>query len=213
MKTIQSSIFLILFLSFTVKAQENDFQTWNTFSLNKEINKKTDISLTLGLRLRENATLYSKQFFDLNLKRNINKKVSLSSGYLYATNWDKELNTSNKHRFYGDIKYKNKFGERFSYAVRNRWQTQGNMDGYKMTLRQKFSLAYNIPKTKLTPKIATEYFLNLEDGINKLRSTVGVSHPITKNLNFDLVYRIQQEFYVSNPETLFIFEGKLSYDL
>ena len=76
MKTIQSSIFLILFLSFTVKAQENDFQTWNTFSLNKELNKKTDISLTLGLRLRENATLYSKQFFDLNLKRNINKKVS-----------------------------------------------------------------------------------------------------------------------------------------
>ena len=82
-----------------------------------------------------------------------------------------------------------------------------------MTLRQKFSLAYNIPKTKLTPKIATEYFLNLEDGINKLRSTVGVSHPITKKLNFDLAYRIQQEFYVSNPETLFIFEGKLSYDL
>ena len=80
-------------------------------------------------------------------------------------------------------------------------------------LRQKFLLAYNIRKTTITPKLATEYFFNLEDGVDKLRSTVSVSHPITKKLDFDLAYRIQQEFNVNNPETLFIFEGKLSYDL
>jgi len=32
-------------------------------------------------------------------------------------------------------------------------------------------------------------------------------------LDFELTYRIQQEFYVNNPQTLFIFEGKLAYNL
>ena len=213
MRIIQNSILLLLLGSFSVLAQENDFQTWHSFSLNKKIIKKTDIRLKSGLRLRENSSLYSKQFFDLKLKRNLNKRLSLASGYRYATNWNKKLETSNNHRFYADINYKNKFVKRLSYSIRNRWQTQGDMYGYKITLRQKFSLAYNIRKTKLTPNITTEYFLNLEDGINKLRSTIAVSHPIIKNLDFDLAYRIQKEIFVNNPETLFIFEGKLSYDL
>ena len=84
---------------------------------------------------------------------------------------------------------------------------------YKITLRQKFLASYNIRKTKLTPSIATEYFLNLEDGINKLRSTIALGYPLAKKLDFELAYRIQNEFYVNNPETLFIFEGKLAYDL
>ena len=204
---------MLLLSSLSVLSQENDFQSWSTISVNKKVVKKTTLTVKSGLRLRENSTLYSKQFFDTRVKRKFNKSISYALGYRYATNWDKELRISNKHRFYGDINYKNKFIKRLSYSIRNRWQTQGDIHGYKITLRQKFLAAYNIRKTKLTPSITTEYFLNLEDGINKLRSTIAVSHPITRNLNFDLAYRIQQEFYVNNPETLFIFEGKLSYDL
>jgi hypothetical protein len=134
-------------------------------------------------------------------------------GYRYINRWDIALNISNQNRFYADVYYKNKLSKRFSYAVRNRWQTQGYLYGYKMTLRQKFALDYNIRKTKLAPSIATEYFLNLEDGINKLRSTIALGYPLAKKLDFELAYRIQHEFYVNNPETLFIFEGKLAYDL
>ena len=114
---------------------------------------------------------------------------------------------------YTDFNYKNKFSKRFSYALRNRWQTQGDLFGYKMTLRQKFSINYNIKKSKLNPSIATEYFLTLKDGINKMRSSVALGYPFTKKLDFELVYRIQQQFYVNNPQTLFIFEGKLAYNL
>ena len=82
-----------------------------------------------------------------------------------------------------------------------------------MTFRQKYSLSYNIKKTKLAPSIASEYFLRLDNGINKLRSTIQFSHPVTKKIDFDLAYRIEQEFISNNPETLFIFEGRISYDL
>jgi hypothetical protein len=194
-------------------SQENDFQTWYSLSVNKKIVKKLNVKLKSGLRIRENSSLYSKQFFDLKMQLKYNKRISLSSGYRYATNWDKIFQISNNHRFYIDLSYKNKIIKRLSYSIRNRWQNQGDIYGYNTTLRQKFLLAYNIRKTKFTPSIATEYFLKIDDGINKLRSTISMSYPITKNLDIDLAYRIQQDFYVNNPETIFIFEGKLSYDL
>ena len=213
MRIIKNSIFLLLFCSLSAFAQENDFQTWYGLSVNKKIVKKTTVTLKSGLRLRENSSLYSKQLFDVKLKRKFNKRISYAVGYRYINRWDIALNISNQNRFYADVYYKNKLSKRFSYAVRNRWQTQGYLYGYKMTLRQKFALDYNIRKTKLAPSIATEYFLNLEDGINKLRSTIALGYPLAKNLDFELAYRIQHEFYVNNPETLFIFEGKLAYDL
>ncbi len=74
-------------------------------------------------------------------------------------------------------------------------------------------MSYNIRKTKLQPESSVECFYKWNESIEKIRYTLLISYPIIKNLDFDLSYRIQQEFYVNNPETLFIFEGKLSYDL
>ena len=213
MRTIQNSILLLLFFSFTGFAQENDFQTWYSVSLNKKIIKKTNFSVKTGLRLRENSSLYTKQFADVKIKRKYNKRISYAVGYRYINKWDVALNISYQNRFYADVNYKNKFSKRFSYAVRNRWQIGVDSFGYKKTLRQKFSLDYNINKTKLTSSIATEYFLTFEDGINKLRSTIALGYPLAKKLDFELTYRIQQEFYVNNPQTLFIFEAKLAYNL
>jgi hypothetical protein len=213
MRIVRSSIFLLLFCSLSAFTQENDFQTWYSVSLNKKIIKKTTLTVKTGLRLRENSSLYAKQFTDVKIKRKYSKRISYAVGYRYINKWNIALNISNQKRFYADVNYKNKFSKRFSYTVRNRWQTQGDLFGYKMTLRQKFGLDYNIKKTKLTPSISTEYFLNLEDGINKLRSTIALGYPLAKKLDFELTYRIQQEFYVNNPQTLFIFEGKLAYNL
>jgi hypothetical protein len=213
MRTIQNSILLLLFFSFSAFAQENDFQTWYSVSLNKKIIKKTHLFIKTGLRLRENSSLYAKQFTDLKVKHKYNKRFSYAVGYRYINKWDIALNISNQNRFYADVNYKNKFSKRFSYAIRNRWQTQGDLFGYKMTLRQKFGLDYNIKKTKLSPSISTEYFFTMEDGINKLRSTIALRYPLSKKLDFELTYRIQHEFYVNNPQTLFIFEGKLAYNL
>ena len=213
MRIVRNSIFLLLFCSLSAFTQENDLQTWYSVSLNKKIIKKTTLTVKTGLRLRENSSLYAKQFTDVKIKRKYSKRIFYAVGYRYINKWNIALNISNQKRFYADVNYKNKFSKRFSYTVRNRWQTQGDLFGYKMTLRQKFGLDYNIKKTKLTPSISTEYFLTLEDGINKLRSTIALGYPLAKKLDFELTYRIQQEFYVNNPQTLFIFEGKLAYNL
>jgi len=199
--------------TFSLFSQENDFQNWCSFSIKKKVIKKTDLTLKSGLRFRENSSVRDKHFLDLKLKRKLNKRFSFASGYRYSNNWDRELQSSNNHRFYTDFSYKNKIVKRLDYFIRNRWQSQVSNYEYKIILRQKFTVAYNIRKSKITPNIAAEYFFNLKDGVNKLRSTVSLSHPINRKLDFDISYRIQQVFHVNNPETLFIFEGKISYNL
>ena len=59
----------------------------------------------------------------------------------------------------------------------------------------------------------TDFYRFTKEGIKKLRSTLTLAFPISKKIDFDLSYRIQHEFYVNNPETLFIFESKFLYNL
>ena len=213
MRKILSKILLLLVLPISVLSQENDFQTWTSISASKKIIKKTNLIVKQGARFRENSSLYSKLFTDLKIKSKYNKHFSFAIGYRFSNDWDKQLELSQKNRFYSDIYYKDKYKKRFLFDARARLQTQGNIEGYAATFRHKSALAYNIPKTKLEPSVALEYFLPFESMlIEKLRYTIGLSHPITKDLDAEIAYRIQQEFYTNNPETLFIFEGKLSYD-
>ena len=213
MRTILNKFFLIFILPISVFSQENDFQTWTSISASKKIIKKTNLTIKQGVRFRENSSLYSKLFTDLKIKSKYNKHFSFAIGYRFSNDWDKQLELSQKNRFYSDIYYKDKYKKRFLFDARARLQTQGNIEGYATTFRHKSALAYNIPKTKWEPSVALEYFLPFESIlIEKLRYTIGLSHPITKDLDAEIAYRIQQEFYTNNPETLFIFEGKLSYD-
>ena len=213
MRKILNKFFLIFILPISVFSQENDFQTWTSISASKKIIKKTNLTIKQGVRFRENSSLYSKLFTDLKIKSKYNKHFSFAIGYRFSNDWDKQSKLSQKNRFYSDIYYKDKYKKRFLFDSRARLQTQGNMEVYVATFRHKSTLAYNIPKTKLEPSVALEYFLPFESIlIEKLRYTIGLSHPITKDLDAEIAYRIQQEFYTNNPETLFIFEGKLSYD-
>ena len=214
MKKIQNSIFLFLLISsLSLFSQENDFQSWYSFSVKKKVIKKTDFMLKLGVRFRENSSIRYKQFCDVRFKRKLSKRFSFSTGFRYTDNWNKEKEISNSYRFYTDLSYRNRIIKRLDYSIRNRWQAQGDFYQYKMSLRQKYSLSYNIRKTKLEPTIATECFLDLDNGLNKLRSTIALSYPITKKLDIACAYRMEHEFYVNNPENLYILEGKILYNL
>ena len=84
-------------------------------------------------------------------------------------------------------------------------------------MKKSFTLNHNIRKNKIDPSFTTEFFykdLNFSlSNINKIRYTFSLSYPINKDLDLDIAYRLQQQLNVVNPETFYIFEGKLSYDL
>ena len=211
MRKIQNSIVLLLFCIFSSNAQENDFQIWTSLSASDKVTYKTDINIKHGLRFRENASLLAKSYSDIRLKYKYNKKVSLAVGFRDINEWNKQLSREQKSRYYADLYLKHKL-DRFVFSVRNRYQKQGSVKAYTYLFRQELSISYNIRRNKLEPLLAAEYFYSEQKQINKLRYTLGFSYPISKDLDFDISYRIQQQFNVENPETLFILSGKLSFD-
>ncbi len=235
MRRIRNNIFLLLLFCFSAQSQENDFQTWHSVSstidftiilvpdqLFTKTKRKGSITFKQGYRCRENSSLLSKQYSDLRFKLMLNKRVSIAFGYRYSTDWNTPLESItllfypyvyNKHRYYSDIVIKKKVKKRFLVYLRSRYLYQGNMFNYTSVIREKIGVSYNIRKTKLKPESSVECFYTWNEFIDKIRYTLLISYPITKNLDFDLAYHIQKEFYVNNPETLFVFGGKLSYKL
>ena len=212
MRVIRNSFFLLLFLSITSVAQENDFQLWNSIDLRKKIDKKISLDLKYGLRYRENASLISKDFIDLRIRYKKNKRWNFALGYRNISDWSISSELEKRNRFYIDAYYSKKI-KRYYIDVRNRVLAQGNNDVYSEVLRQKIKLSYNLRKTKLEPSLSIEHFSSFENLINKLRYSLFFSHPLNKKLDFSLGYKIQQEFNVVKPITLFIFDSKISYKL
>ena len=210
MKTIRNSLFFLIFFSFSSLAQENDFQIWNTLNLKKKINKSFTADLKYGLRYRENASLISNQFIDLRIKYRENKRWSYAIGYRSISDYSLSSDVNFKNRLYFDAYYSKKI-KRYFLDIRNRFLNQSNSFTSKQVFRQKFKLSYNIRKTKLEPSLAIELFYNFDNSFYKMRNSLVLAHPINKKLDFSLVYKIENEFNINDPMTLFIFEPKLSY--
>ena len=212
MRTIIASILLFSFFSYNSNAQQNDFQLWNTLNLSKKINKSFRADIKYGARFRENASLLSTQFIDFKVKYKENKSWSFAIGYRSISDYTISNNLILKNRFYADANFSKKF-KRYFFSLRNRVLTQLSNNVSKEVVRQKYKLAYNIKKTKLSPSISIELFYSLENYFYKTRNSFELAYPINKKIDFSLVYKIENEFNVVDPFTLFIFEPKISYKL
>ena len=215
------SCIVLITLPFSVLTQNNDFQIWSSFTLQKKIDKKTNLFFKQGLRYREDASERYKNFTDYKIRYKYNKRWGSSLGFRFIQDWNKKMIMEELYRYYGDIMFYQKI-QRFTLSIRNRLQLQGNDSKSLLSVfRQKFSLSYNIRKNKIEPSTVLEYFYNeKEEKINKIRYGVSLSYPISKELDIEGLYRIQKD--VNNvilngeknkSETLFIFEAKLSFNL
>jgi len=212
MRTIIASIFFFYFFSYNSNAQQNDFQLWNTLNLSKKINKSFRADIKYGARFRENASILSTQFIDFKVKYKENKRWSFAIGYRSISDYSILNNFETKNRFYADAYFSKKL-KRYFFSLRNRVLTQLSNNISKEVLRQKYKLAYNIKKTKLLPSISIELFYSLDNYFYKIRNSFELAYPINKKIDFSLVYKIENEFNVVDPFTLFIFEPKISYKL
>ncbi len=213
MKTIRNSFLLLFICTISAYSQQNDFQSWSSIKISKKIYKRTNISVKEGFRFRENSSLISKNFTDVKISHRIKKTdFEFSIGYRFSNDFDLDFSTENKHRYYSDFSSRYKY-KRFKISFRDRLQCQGNRSGFSTLFRQKVDVSYNVRKTPFEPFLQFEFFMNMNEEFEKLRYTIGFSHPIFKDLNGDFFYRIQQDLNTDNRENMFILGTSLSYKL
>lgn len=199
----KSSLILIFFPLFLF-GQESDFMLWSKASLNYSINKKTDISLSQGLRLRENASFLNELYSNFSITRKWNKRWRVSMDYRLIEEYDVFFNSETKHRLSLDFGWRKKI-DRLTIKSRSSFQY-----GSSFVFRERISAHYNLRKTPLEPSFLLESFYDFST-FNKLRATIRASYPLAKSTDIDLYYRLQNNF--KNSSLIYILGIGISQDI
>ena len=205
MKT--KALIALFFASFFLQAQEQDFQIWSKAELSKKVTDNWSISLSQGLRLRENVTLTKNHFSNLNVGYKWNKRWKTAFGYRNISAFDLNQNVDFRHRLYSDIFF-NKKKKRVVFKSRLRYQYQNEEN----ILRYKLTMTYNVRKTKIEPFVNGEIFYDFSL-IDKWRFSAGATFPLIEELDFNLYYRLQEPLIRNVPLQIHILGLKLSYKL
>lgn len=219
-------LFVILLLSgiySAINAQSSDTELWTGPIIKYNISKNLRADFEQQFRLNEKLTKYNYTFSELSLKYKVFKYLDIKgiyrywfipsegSGIPYRTEYDKsrlsiEASTGTK-LFTKDL--------RLGYRIRYQktWENKSQVSdffvesnpGEDQFLRNKLDLSYNLSKLA-DPYIGWDNFLRL-DGINQIqknRYTVGITWKLTKDLDLDSYFHLEQETNVTSPKTTYI---------
>jgi len=212
-KFLKPFFLLIVFnlvIGFQTFSQIKDFQSWNSISIEKKVNKKTSLLLDQEFRFQENASQFEDYITVLGAQYEINKYIKISGAYRFTYSTSFENGVKNENRYFADLSLKYKVN-RFTLGSRTRYQMeyQKHELNHWHTLRNKFSVKYNINKSKLTPVADYEFYYSLNSPVKNLiyrsRYTLGMDYEISKTLSVNSYYQLQtQRDYLRKPRNTYI---------
>ena len=210
--------FLIAFICLLgiSKAQNNnEFRAWSSFEISSNLTKKFSLSLKTQLRYFNQLTQLNGIYYSLDASRKIKKKWSIEGGLRFNTS-----NTWNSFRMRIGIAKKLKINK-IDFSIRGLYQVQLNEFGFHENYR-------NVPISSARFKIQAERKLikhlkiklfseplwrkeGAEVFLRRIRNSIGLSYELNKNLNADISYLYQPQFYPRKVVNIISFS--FSYDL
>lgn len=201
---------------------------WNTFSLQKSINKKIYVALDQELRLDENYSHLNLFYTNLGAGYKFTKNFKAEVTYRFIQKYQPDGFFSLRHRIMIDLLHKKKFSK---VIVINRLRYQTEIKDYltselgkypEQYFRYKIELKLDLDK-KITPFISSEirYQLDVQNGsrseyngeVHRIRNAAGFDYKINGSNTFSIYYLIQNEFYISSPENNYILGLQYSINL
>lgn len=166
--------YLFLLIGFFGFAQETDTQLRISPSVDYKINKKWKIGFDYRYALEKDFSTFQASVFQLSGEYKINKKMSLEAGYRYSTSFD-----GDNQRLFASFIFDYKI-KKFTLSSRTRYQFSTpyfNTDYWNefkepnQYIRQKFTVDYNIPKSKVSVYLSPEFFIKLGESRFKYHRT------------------------------------------
>ena len=167
-------IYIILFFASFGFAQNTDTQLRFSPSIDYKINKKWKVELDYRYALEKDISTFQASVFQFSGEYKINKKMSLEAGYRYTTSFEND-----NQRLFASFIYDYKI-KKFTLSSRTRYQFStpyfnatywNEFKEPNQYFRQKFTVDYNIPKSKASVYFSPEFFIKMEDGEFKYHRT------------------------------------------
>jgi hypothetical protein len=210
------NILLFAFLCMQLQAQEQDLRLRNEVGLKYRINKKSDLSISYRLDLKENISQFRRSNFSFAYRYKINKWLSSEVYYRYMTNYDKDEN-----RFRLALSADKKIFKKTKIDIRTMFQHDIEyFDGDYLrsyspdyVWRNRLKLERDITK-KIGITIFSEPFINFDNNgtrLSRWRNGVGASYT-KKRYKFSAEYFHQYEF-IGTPNIWHVFAWGVDYDI
>lgn len=119
-------LFLFILTAAESKAQDQDFRTWWTLDLKKEITPSFAASLELSERFSENSTRFNRSLFTLKLFKDLNKNVFFDGGYRYYVIRNEELGIQTRTRIHSSVILSERFSD-LELSLRGRFHYEYGM--------------------------------------------------------------------------------------
>jgi hypothetical protein len=209
---------------FVSRAQENDFGSWISAGVTKELSKRINLEAEEEIRIFKNFGEIDRFATSVGGVVSIVKGVKTGVGYTWIYDHDvKDTGWENRHRIFAYLQGKADLG-RLTFTLREKFQmtyydkAEPDFDySPKNYLRSRLQAAYNIRGSKIGPYLSTEmhYQLNNPEGneIDNMRYTLGLEFPLSKKLDMDTFLRLMQELNVKHPVNLYLLGININFDL
>jgi hypothetical protein len=185
-------LFLLLLISSTKISQAQDGVGLRSgINLQKKLTNKITLNANGQLRFNGDISFLQANLFELGGEYKINKDFDAALYYRFVNRRkDETKEFKNRHRFYADLGYGKKFGViKFENRLRYQHQFKDNDNGEAefdaSYIRDKIEISY-ASKSKFTPYISNDFFLQIGGTLDQLRPKVGVSYKINKKHAVDV---------------------------
>lgn len=205
--TLAAGLPLALFAA-AAPARADDTQAWGTATVNVALGGPWRISNDITVRTSDAKGLYEVE--NATLLGYKKDKVTLAIGYVHNPNYSHGTFTSMEHRIRSQVTVDNfahlgpvKLTGRM--RLETRWRDNQAGTGWRLRPYLKASLPLH-GKTNLN--LSSETFVNLgrtgfqkQDGLDRMRTQLSVSTPLSKRLSIEVGYLNQHGFVRRGPDT------------
>ena len=215
---------LLFIIAFPISVwSQSDFRAWTGADIRIPVTQKFTTGLEAQSRFKSNLNEVEEVFVSPYVRYEIQKHIQLGVDYRLSNSDENGafFGVRNTHRWTLDLRFRDleKFiwdKTRFSINTRLRGtHAYSRTDENNSNIRFQLKVDYNLPKTKLTPFLSTEFFYHLNDQISytftdvethsrfsKYRIRGGVNYPWSKRNSIKLFYIYEPE--IQGPEKQFI---------
>lgn len=195
------------------ESKSADNEVWVGFTLKKQVSDRVTLSLDQQTRTMDNLEGIRANFFELGLKYELSKHFAVKGQYRYTI----RNNMKNTERLSLDLTTKWKYKPvKLTFKYRLRFQNAVvDYTGQNLTfLRNRFTLQYKISKKwQAYTEYESFYKFNQKNEFRGNRYTFGAKYRISKQMNLNAFYQIDQEINVKDPIRENIFGMVLQWEI
>ncbi len=205
--------FIFYFFLFKIgEAQQpfRDFQIWQNFEIEYNINKRFLGHIQEQARFSENSTRFYYYYVDLGIIYKITKNIRINADYIFIQKRRLNDTYSSRHQYNFHLNFRKKW---YRTTILNRFLTEGQYSDFLTSsqgkrlsdiyLRNKLSIRYKI-NSNLIPYISNEIYYkldggNFERGFNRNRISLGFLYKLENNWLFQTFYMFEHNFNIAKP--------------